>query len=401
MHARPAAVGFILVTVVIDVLSFGVLIPVLPKLVEEFMGGDTARAAQVYGVFGTAWALMQFVCAPLHGMLSDRFGRRPLILLSCLGMGLDFVLMALAPSLWWLFAGRLISGMLAASIATASAYIADVTPPDRRAAAFGMIGAAWGFGFVVGPALGGLLGDYSARLPFWVAAGLCGVNAVYGFFVLPESLPRERRAAFSWRKANPLGSLALLRAHRGLLRLATVNALAALAHLVFPSVFVLYAGYRYGWDAGTVGLTLTMVGICGIVVQAVLVKKAVARLGEHRTLLLGLAFAAAEYCWIGLAPSSIWVWIGVVLLSPAGLWTAAVQGLMTRRVGPDAQGQLQGANSSVQGVVGMIGPVLCTLALALFIDPARGALPGAPFFLATLLALLALALAARKTPETA
>ncbi|HUP91890.1 MAG TPA: TCR/Tet family MFS transporter [Solimonas sp.] len=395
--ARPAALAFILVTVVLDVLAFGIVIPVLPKLVEQFMGGDTPRAAQIYGVFGTAWALMQFVCAPIHGMLSDRFGRRPLILMSCFGLGLDFLLMALAPSLWWLFAGRVISGIMAASFSTAAAYVADVTPQAQRAAAFGMIGAAWGFGFVVGPALGGVLGGIAPRLPFWVAAGLCMANAAYGYFVLPESLPRERRSAFSLKKANPVGSLVLLRSHPELFGLAVVYALAMLAHLVFPSVFVLYAGYRYHWSAVTVGLTLTLVGVCSIAVAG-LVKLAVARLGERRTLLLGLAFAAAEYAWIGLAPTSVAVWIGIVLLSPAGLYSAALQGLMTRRVSPTEQGQLQGANGSMQGIVGMIGPGLFTLSLAHFIAPGRDwVLPGAPFLLAAALAAGSLLLAWRVT----
>ena len=400
--ARPAALVFILITVVLDVLAFGIVIPVLPKLVEDFMGGDTPRAAMIYGVFGTAWALMQFVCSPIHGVLSDRFGRRPLILLSCFGLGLDFLLMALAPSLWWLFVGRVISGVAAASFSTAGAYIADVTPPDRRAAGFGMMGAAWGFGFVVGPAMGGLLGDIHPRLPFAVAAGLCIANALYGFFVLPESLPREKRSAFAWRKANPFGSLRLLRSHPELMGLAAVHLLSSLAHMVFPSVFVLYAGYRYGWDARTVGFTLTVVGICSIAVQGGLVKLAVRRLGERLTLLVGLAFAAAEYAWIGLATTSWAVWLGIVLMSPAGLVTPALQGLMTRRVSVSEQGQLQGANSSIMGIAGMAGPGLFTLSLAYFIQPGREwVLPGAPLLLAAALAALALALAWRVTRNAA
>src|SRR5215475_8799857 len=242
---RRAAMAFIFVTVALDMLALGIVIPVLPKLVEGFMGGNTARAAEVLGVFGIVWALMQFLFSPLLGVLSDRFGRRPVIVLSNAGLGLDYVLMALAPTLGWLFVGRVISGLTTASMSTAYAYIADVTPPERRAASYGLLGAAFGVGFILGPALGGLLGGVDPRLPFWVAAGFSLVNAGYGFFVLPESLPPDRRSAFSWRRANPLGSLALLRSHRELSGLAVANFLLLVSHVVFPTVYVLYAGYRY------------------------------------------------------------------------------------------------------------------------------------------------------------
>ncbi|HNK15868.1 MAG TPA: MFS transporter, partial [Nitrospira sp.] len=213
---RQAAIAFILVTVVLDMLSFGIIIPVLPKLVEEFLGGDTPMAAEIYGLMGTAWALMQFVCSPIQGSLSDRFGRRPVVLLSNFGLGLDFILMALAPSVSWLFAGRVISGIASSSFSTAGAYIADVTPPDKRASAFGLMGASFGLGFVLGPAVGGILGAVDPRWPFWGAAATSLLNACYGFFVLPESLPVEKRAPFQWRRANPVGALILLRSHHEL-----------------------------------------------------------------------------------------------------------------------------------------------------------------------------------------
>ncbi|MFO0995591.1 MAG: MFS transporter, partial [Alphaproteobacteria bacterium] len=253
---QRAAVIFIFITVVLDVLALGVMIPVLPKLVVTFVDGNVEAGAKVYGVFGIAWALMQFLFSPFLGSLSDRFGRRPVILISNFGLGLDYILMALAPNLAWLFVGRVISGITAATITTAGAYIADVTPPERRAGGFGLIGAAFGIGFVLGPALGGLLGAIDARLPFWAAAGLSLANGLYGLFILPESLPRAKRAAFSWTRANPLGSLALLRSHPVLLGLSGVLFVQNLAHVVLPSTFVLYAIYRYGWDERMVGLTL-------------------------------------------------------------------------------------------------------------------------------------------------
>src|SRR4051794_24886929 len=245
---RRAAFAFVFVTVLLDMFAIGIIIPVLPRLVEDFVSGDTAKAASIYGLFGTVWALMQFLFSPVLGSLSDRFGRRPIILLSNFGLGLDYILMALAPSLRWLFVGRVISGITAASISTAGAYIADVTAPEQRAAKFGMLGAAFGAGFVVGPALGGLLGDISPRLPFWVAAGFSLTNALYGLFVLPESLTRERRMAFSWQKANPLGALKLLWSHAELWGLACVSYLSNLAHVALPAVSVLYMGYRYNWS---------------------------------------------------------------------------------------------------------------------------------------------------------
>jgi DHA1 family tetracycline resistance protein-like MFS transporter len=254
--ARSAAFVFIFVTVLLDMVAIGVIIPVLPRLVVDFVGGDAARGADYLGLFGTAWALMQFVCSPIHGVLSDRFGRKPVILLSNTGLGLDYILMALAPNLWWLFAGRVISGICAASISTAYAYIADVTPADQRAARFGLLGVAFGAGFVFGPALGGLAGNIDPRLPFWIAAALSLGNACYGLFILPEALPQDRRATFAWRRANPIGSLVLLRSHRDLLTLALVNFLSNLAHASLPSIGVLYMMYRYNWDERTVGFTI-------------------------------------------------------------------------------------------------------------------------------------------------
>jgi DHA1 family tetracycline resistance protein-like MFS transporter len=395
---RSAALVFIFITVVVDVLALGIIIPVLPKLVEGFMGGDTARAAGIYGLFGTVWALMQFIVSPVLGALSDRFGRRPVILISCFGLGLDYILMAMAPTLWWLFVGRVISGITAASFPTAGAYIADVTPPEKRAAGFGMIGAAWGVGFVMGPALGGLLGDVNPRLPFWVAAGLTLLNAFYGLFVLPESLAPESRKAFAWRRANPVGSLVLLRSHPELLGLSSVNFTYFLAHQVLPSVFVLYTSFRYGWNEFTTGLTLAIIGVFNIIVQGVLVKRIVARFGERLSLFAGILCGGVGYAIYGLAPTGIAFLGALPIFAFMGLVGPATQALMTRHVGPSEQGQLQGANSSIMGITGMIGPGLFTLTFASFIGAHRDwRLPGAPFLLAALLMVMALVLAWRVT----
>jgi DHA1 family tetracycline resistance protein-like MFS transporter len=395
-QGRSAAVAFIFVTILLDMLALGLIAPILPKLVESFADNDTASAARIFGVFGTAWALMQFFFSPLLGGLSDRFGRRPVVLLSNFGLGLDYVLMALAPSLTLLFVGRVISGITSASVSTAFAYIADVTPPEKRAAVFGKVGVAFGAGFILGPALGGLLGGLDPRLPFWVAAGLSFANTLYGLAVLPESLPPERRAPFRWKSANPLGALHLLRADRVLAGLSVVNFIAQLAHVVLPSIFVLYASYRYGWDTTTVGLTLAMVGVCSMVVQGAAIGPIVGRLGERRALLLGLACGAIGFLIFGIAPDGHLFWLGIPVMALWGVAGAATQALMTRLVAPDRQGQLQGATSSVQSVSQLVGPFLFTLTFAYFIGPqAPLKLPGAPFLLAAALLLLALAIAAR------
>jgi DHA1 family tetracycline resistance protein-like MFS transporter len=393
--ARGAAVTFIFVTILLDMLALGLIMPILPKLVESFVNNDTAQAARIFGVFGTAWALMQFVFSPILGSLSDRFGRRPVVLLSNFGLGLDYVLMALAPSLIWLFVGRVISGITSASISTAFAYIADITPAERRASVFGKVGAAFGAGFIIGPAVGGLLGDVDPRLPFWVAAGLSFANTMYGLLILPESLPRDRRAPFRWKSANPIGALHLLRSDRILTGLSVSNFFAQLAHAVLPSIFVLYATYRYGWDSKTVGVTLAMVGVCTMLVQGVGIGPIVRVCGERRSLLLGLLCGAAGFFIFAIAPTGPLSWLGIPVMSLWGVSGAAIQALMTKRVAPDQQGQLQGANASVQSVSQLLGPFLFTLTFAYFIGAQTPLhLPGAPFYLASALVLLALVIAA-------
>ncbi|MGA2056742.1 MAG: TCR/Tet family MFS transporter [Bradyrhizobium sp.] len=394
--ARGAAVAFIFVTILLDMLALGLIMPILPKLVESFVDNDTARAARIFGVFGTAWALMQFIFSPILGSLSDRFGRRPLVLLSNFGLGLDYVLMALAPSLIWLFVGRVISGITSASVSTAFAYIADVTPAEKRAAVFGKVGAAFGAGFILGPAIGGLLGDIDPRLPFWAAAGLSFANTVYGLLILPESLPRDRRAPFRWSSANPIGALHLLGSDRILTGLSVVNFFTQLAHAVLPSTFVLYATYRYGWDSKTVGVTLAMVGICAMLVQGAGIGPIVRLFGERLSLLLGLVCGSAGFLIFAVAPTGPLSWIGIPVMSLWGVSGAAIQSLMTKQVAPDQQGQLQGATASVQSISQLLGPFLFTLTFAYFIGASAPLqLPGAPFFLASALVVIAILIAAR------
>ncbi|MFM8910060.1 MAG: TCR/Tet family MFS transporter, partial [Gemmatimonadota bacterium] len=351
-----------------------------------------------YGIFGTTWAAMQFICSPLLGALSDRFGRRPVLLVSIFGLGLDYLLMAFAPSLTWLFIGRVLSGMTAAGFTTATAYIADVTPPEKRAGAFGLVGAAWGFGFIIGPALGGLLGATNPRLPFMVAGGLALANALYGIFVLPESHPPERRAPFSFARANPIGSLQLLRRHHELFGLAAASLLYAIGHTVFPSVFVLWAGYVLGWEAKAIGYSLAVVGVLNVIVQGALVRPLVKKLGERTALRIGAIAGAVGFTVYGLANSVPLFWLGAVLYAPAGLFNPSLLGLISKQVGPSEQGQVQGANSSLMAIAGMIGPALFTGAFSWAIGAGlQWHIPGVPFFLAAALFALAGVTALRAT----
>ncbi len=384
--SRPGAFWFIFIVVLLDVIALGIVIPVLPMLVESFTGGNVAQAAYWVGFFTTVWALAQFVCSPIAGALSDRYGRRPVVLISCFALAADYVLMALSPNLFWLLIGRILSGVFAANAVAATAYIADVTPESERAQKFGMLGAAWGLGFVLGPALGGWLGGMDLRLPFWVAGAVTFVNALYGYFVLPESLAKENRAKFDWKKANPISSLQLLSQYRGLLPLATMNFLYGIAHYVFPTVFALYTSFRYGWSPQVLGFTLALVGVLTILVQGILVQPIVKAIGERKALWLGLICGALGFLWLGLAKTEWQYWSGLPLLAFMGLFGPASQALMTQKMPSDAQGRLQGFNASVTGIAGLIGPTVFSTSFGFAIASGVNApFPGMPFFIAAAL----------------
>ena len=396
--ARRAALAFIFVTILVDVLAFGLIIPVLPQLLKKISGGVLADATIWHGLFATGFMVMQFFFSPIQGALSDRFGRRPVILVSNAGLALDFVIMAMANTLPLLFIARLVSGATSASFSTANAYVADVTPPDQRAAAFGRLGMAFGIGFTVAPVMGAWLGEVDLHLPFWVAAGLCAANFCYGWFVLPESLPPDQRTPFSWRRANPLASLKLLRAHPELLGLAGVSFLMAMAHLVYPTTFVLYADYRFGWGLDMVGWTLLLVGVLTIIVQGALIGRISRALGNRRTLLLGAAAGVVGFAGYALAPTGYWFWAAMPI---AALWAIAgpaAQAIMTSRVSASEQGRLQGAIGSLNSIAGILGPTLFTQTLAaVAVNQVQGPLAGATFWLASGLVGLAGLLAWRIT----
>lgn len=403
-----AAVGFIFVTLVLDVLAMGVVVPVLPKLVESFMVGNPSDAVRIGSMLGLVWAVMQFMFTPVQGALSDRFGRRPVLLISMTGLGLDYILMALAPNLWWLFVGRALSGLTAASFSTANAYIADVTPPEKRAAAFGMMGAAFGLGFVLGPLLGGMAGVVDPHLPFWISAGLSLANALYGYFILPESLPPERRTkTFSLSTANPVSSFAFLAASAERAELAVAQFLYMMGHNVYPAIFSWFVTFRYGWDPAMISYALAAVGVSSIIVQGGLTGLVVRRIGERRSIIYGLSFGIVGFFIYALGPSGTWVWVAIPISALWSFYGPAAQSLLSRSVSASEQGRLQGALASMNGIASIVAPVIYpqSFAFALDAQATLGPWPvlGAPFFIAGTLLVGALVLAERATrvrPET-
>lgn len=395
--ARRAGMAFILITLFLDVLGLGLIIPILPGLIVEFMGGDNASAARFYGLIAAVYALMQFVFAPLLGALSDRFGRRPVLLVSLFGLGVDYLILAFAPTLAWLVVGRIIAGIAGSSITTANAYIADVSTPETRAQNFGLVGVAFGLGFIFGPALGGVLGEVNLRLPFFVAAGLVLLNWLYGFFVLPESLPPEKRSAFSWTKANPVGSIGGLGAYPLVAGLALAFVFISLAQRGLETTWVLYTSYRFGWGEGANGLTLGLVGVMAVIVQGFLIRPTIRLLGERRTVLVGLAISSLTFLFYGLSSQGWMMLATIVFGSLGGVAGPAIQGLVAGSVPPDAQGKVQGALTSLISLSSIVAPVLFTTGLfSYFTSPAAPVeLPGAPFLLGALLFAVGLGVVVR------
>jgi DHA1 family tetracycline resistance protein-like MFS transporter len=367
---------FVLAVVLLNTLSLGIVSPVLPILVKQLANGNTVQAAEAVGVFAAAWAAMQLLFAPVLGVLSDRYGRRPVILLAMLQLSVDYVVMALATTLAWLFVGRLFSGMAAAGRAAMFAYAADVAEPKERARFFGLLSAVGAVGTILGPVVGGLLGQVSPRAPFWAAAAVGLINAGYGFLVLKESLPVSRRSAFSWARANPFGALMILVETRGLVGLAAMMMLANIALAAFGSIYVLYVNYRYGWGPGQAGLVLTVFAAGNIAAQALLAGPAVKRLGERWAIVIAFASGAVGLMLIGLGGPWL-LWVGLLALAPVNVAVAAIQSLRSQLVEPGEQGRLQGAMISLAGLAGMVGPVLFAETFAWSVGPGRSLnLPG-------------------------
>jgi MFS transporter, DHA1 family, tetracycline resistance protein len=406
---RQAAFGFIFASSVMNNISFGLMIPILPNLIRSFFGSvsasSTASASDWQMIFGITWGLMQFFSGPVLGMLSDRFGRRPVLLISILGLAVDFLVMAFAPSLLWLLVGRVFNGLTAASFSTANAYVADISTPANRARNFGWMSAAFSVGFLLGPPLGGLLATYSVhigdlvlsplRTPFLVAAAICALNWLYGLLVLPESLPKERRiAAFNWARANPVGSFALLRGHRDLLPLAALYFLYMLSQQVLPNVFVLYTTYRYHWPIAFLSVTFFFTGALGVLVQFFVVGPVVAHIRERGAVLVGTICGLVAYVIYALAPTGTIYFIGMPIFALAGLTLPGLQGLMTQHVSASEQGRLQGANQSLGGIASIIGPFIFPLTFSFALRRLPD-VPGLPILIAASLLGLAIVVGLR------
>jgi len=357
-NQKSAAIGFIFITMLIDVTGWGIIIPVIPKLIKELINGDISEAAKYGGWLTFAYAMTQFIFAPLIGNLSDQFGRRPIILLALLGFAMDYLLLSFAPTIGWLFLGRILAGVTGASITTASAYIADISTEENRAKNFGMIGAAFGMGFVIGPVIGGLLGQFGSRVPFYAAAALCFINFMYGYFILPESLPKENRRNFEWKKANPVGALLKLRKHPKLLGLMSATFLLYLGSQAVQSNWSYFTMYRFHWDEKMVGISLGIIGVLVGLVQGVLIRWINPKLGNKKSIFIGMALYTIGMFLFASATQSWMIFVFLVPYCLGGIAGPALQSLISTQVSPKEQGEIQGTLASLMSASAIIGPPL-------------------------------------------
>lgn len=396
LQARKHALAFIFLTVLIDTIGFGIIMPVMPQLIVELTGETVARATFIGGALLVTYAVLQFLCGPIMGNLSDRFGRRPVLLVSLAAFALDYMLMGFAPTIGWLFLGRAIAGVAGAVYSPAMAYIADVSPPEKRAQGFGLVGAAFGLGFIIGPAIGGLLGELGPRAPFFAAAALGALNFVYGLFVLPESLPAEQRRKFEWTRANPLGALMALRRYPAVVAIAGAVFLWQLSHQVYPATWSFFATIRFGWTASEIGLSLAFVGVLMAFTQGYLTGRIVPRIGEHRAVLIGVGSGLVSLLALAFATQTWAAYAALLMGMLQGLAYPSMNAIMSKQVGADQQGELQGAIASMMSLTTILGPLVMTQTLGRFSQATAPIyFPGAAFLLAAALALLALAIVLR------
>jgi len=394
---RQPALGFIFITLLLDVIGFGIIIPVLPKFISQLIGSDLSNASLYSGWLMFSFSIMQFLFAPVLGSLSDRYGRRPVLLVSLFGFGLNYLIIAFAPTIGWLFAGRILAGITGASFTTASAYVADISSPEKRAQNFGLIGAAFGLGFIIGPVLGGVLGQYNMQLPFLVAAGLTFLNWVYGYFVLPESLPMEKRRSFDLKRANPVGSLMQLKKYPVISGLVASLIFVYIAGFATQSTWTFYTMEAFQWSESLVGYSLGLVGLLMALVQGVLVRVLNPRLGPVKSIYTGFTFYGLGLVMIALAPQGWMLFPIMIPFSLGGIANPAIQGIISNQVPDNEQGELQGALTSLMSVTSIIGPVLMTGLFSYFTAKSAPVyFPGAPFMMAALLVLVS-AFLARKT----
>lgn len=383
---RNAALGFIFITILVDVIGFGVIIPVVPKLIEQLTGSGLSEASKFGGLLMFAYAIMQFVFSPIMGGLSDRYGRRPVLLLSLLGLGVDYVFMAYAPSLAWLFVGRIIAGMCGASFTTATAYIADISTPEKRAQNFGLVGAAFGLGFIIGPVIGGISAQWGARIPFMVAAGLTLLNVLYGYFVLPESLLKENQRKYDWKRANPIGSLMHLRKYPVVSGLVVCFTLVYIAVHAVQSNWTYYTMLKFNWNEAWVGYSLGFVGIMVAIIQGGLIRIVIPKIGENNSVYLGLALYGLGMLLFAFATNTLMMFLFIIPYTLGGFCGPALQGIISNQVPPTEQGELQGALTSLMSATSIFGPLLMNGLFAYFTGPNTPYyFPGAPFILGALL----------------
>ena len=385
-NKNQAALGFIFITMLIDVIGWGIIIPVIPGLIEELIQGDISEAAKVGGWITFAYAITQFVFAPLIGNLSDKFGRRPIILISLLGFTLDYILLALAPTITWLFIGRIIAGITGASITTASAYIADISSIENRAKNFGMIGAAFGLGFIIGPVIGGLLGQYGARVPFYAAAALCFLNFLYGYFILPESLPKEKRSVLNLKKANPIGSFLHLKKYPKLIGLASSMFLLYVASHAIQSNWSFFTMYKFNWDEKMVGISLGVIGLLVALVQGVLIRWVNPWLGNEKSIYVGFFLYSLGMLLFTFANQSWMMFIFLIPYCLGGIAGPALQAVISIQVPETEQGKIQGTLTSLMSASAIVGPPLMTGIFYYFTkEQTPFEFAGAPFLLASIL----------------
>ena len=389
---RKAALTFIFITVVLDTIGLGIILPVIPALIMELTGEGLGKAAIYGGWLMFVYAGMQFLCAPIMGGLSDRFGRRPVLLLSLAGFGIDYIITGFAPTIYWLFGARILAGVFGASHTTATAYIADISEPEKRAQNFGLIGAAFGMGFILGPVIGGLLGEYGARVPFFASAALAFINCAYGYFILPESLSEENRRPFEWKRANPLGSPLQVKKFPAISGLVVIYFILYLSHHATQSTWTYFTMFRFEWNEAMVGFSLGIVGICVAIVQGGLTRVVIPRWGEQKSVYIGLIFYMIGFLGFAFAPSG---WVILVMIAPfalGGFAGPALQGIISNGVENNQQGELQGALTSLISLTAIIGPPMMTGLFGYFTsEQAPFVLPGAAFVAGSILCAVSLA----------
>mgnify|MGYP003705973983 CR=1 FL=1 len=397
MKNRKAAVGFIFITLLLDVIGLGIIIPVIPALIQELTGGSISEASRYGGWLIASYALVQFLCAPIVGALSDKYGRRPILLLSLLGFGLDYLVLAVAPTIGWLFLARIIAGVFGASFTTGAAYIADVSSAEKRAQNFGLLGAAFGLGFIIGPVTGGILGEIGPRVPFYAAALVTFLNLTYGYFILPESLHKENRREFEWSRANPLGALFALKRYPSVAGLIGALTFIYLASHAIQGTWTYFSMEKFNWSESMVGYSLGLVGIMSALVQGLLIRIIIPKIGEYNTMITGIIFNICGCLLFSMASEGWMLLCFIIPYSLGGIAGPAIQGILSNQIPDNEQGQLQGALTSMMAATGIIGPLMMTSIFAYFTaENAPIYFPGAPFVTGAVLVSICLFLILRK-----